>query len=470
MTEQYSCIIIGAGPTGLGAATQLHSLGKTDWCLLEAETRPGGLATSFKDDAGFTWDIGGHVQFSHYELFDRMMLECFNEDGWLQHERESWIWMRNRFIPYPLQNNVHRLPPDDLDKCLQGLVAIIREPKSRPANFEEWIEATFGAGLADVFMRPYNQKVWAFPLGAMNASWVGERVAVTDLSRVLKNLVYNRDDVSWGPNNRFRFPKAGGTGAIWNACAALLPPQRLHLSTRVVEINLEKRTLRTAKNAEYTYDTLISTMPLRELVKVSRRSDLFPLAERGLLHSSVNVIGVGLQGRPLPELAKKCWMYFPEDDCPFYRATVFSNYSPANVPDPNRYWSLMFEVSELPHKPVDAQKLCEDVVLGALNTRLIEHRRDIVSVWSFRAPYGYPTPGLHRDEALSELIPKYESCGVYSRGRFGMWMYEVSNQDHSFMQGVEVVERIVHKRPEITAFDAELANSKKHPWPFAAWK
>ncbi len=29
------------------------------------------------------------------------------------------------------------------------------------------------------------------------------------------------------------------------------------------------------------------------------------------------------------DLATKCWMYFPEDNAPFYRATVFSNYSPA---------------------------------------------------------------------------------------------------------------------------------------------
>ena len=33
-----------------------------------------------------------------------------------------------------------------------------------------------------------------------------------------------------------------------------------------------------------------------------------------------------------PRIGDKCWLYFPEDDCPFYRATVFSNYSPYNCP------------------------------------------------------------------------------------------------------------------------------------------
>ena len=47
-----------------------------------------------------------------------------------------------------------------------------------------------------------------------------------------------------------------------------------------------------------------------------------------------------LNPEPVPEdLAEKNWMYFPEPDSPFYRVTVFSNYSPANVPDPARTWA-----------------------------------------------------------------------------------------------------------------------------------
>jgi len=48
---------------------------------------------------------------------------------------------------------------------------------------------------------------------------------------------------------------------------------------------------------------------------------------------------------------------------------------------------------------------------------------------------------------------------VFSRGRFGGWKYEVSNQDHSFMQGVELVDRLVRGEPEITYFDPARANS-----------
>jgi len=462
-------LILGAGPTGLGAARRLQELGVHDWQILEAAPEPGGLAKSFLDEKGFTWDIGGHVQFSHYEYFDRAMVEFLGEDGWLHHQRESWVWMRDRFIPYPFQNNIRRLPPEDLNKCLQGLLQITQHPRPKPHNFREWIDANFGPGLAEVFMLPYNFKVWAFPPEMMNSIWVGERVTVTDLSRVLTNLALGQDDLSWGPNNTFQFPKRGGTGAIWSACAKRLPAAQINLNARAVSIDMGKREVVTASGERFGYEHMISTIPLTELIRLSSQSHLQPIADRGLLYSASHILGIGLRGKPRDELATKSWIYFPEDNCPFYRVTVFSNYSPYNVPDINTNWSLMTEVSESPHKAVNQCQLIEEVIQGALNTRLIDKREDIVSTWLFRAGYGYPTPGLHRDEALAEMIPFFEERGVYSRGRFGLWKYEVSNQDHSFMQGVEVVDRLVHGMPEITAADPNHANSKKHPWPFERW-
>jgi protoporphyrinogen oxidase len=362
------------------------------------------------------------------------------------------------------------LPAADLEKCLAGLVDINRNGQPQPANFKEWILATFGPGLAEIFMMPYNFKVWAFPPEMMNAGWVGERVAVTDLKRVLHNLVHQKDDVSWGPNNTFQFPKRGGTGAIWRACAQRLPAERLQFNAPVTRIDLKNRRVTTAAGETIDYETLISTIPLTELIRMSERHEFAELAGRGLLYSSSNIFGLGLRGRPRDELATKCWMYFPEDNCPFYRVTVFSNYSPNNVPDIRTHWSLMAEVSESAHKPVNRKTLLEEVIEGAIRTRLIQSRDEIVSTWSYRAHYGYPTPGLDRDRVLAEIIPYFEGQGVYSRGRFGLWKYEVSNQDHSFMQGVELAEKLANGRSEITARDPNLANSRKHPWPFEEWR
>jgi len=460
-------LIIGAGPTGLGAAWRLHELNHEDWLILEAAPEPGGLARSFVDDNGFTWDIGGHVQFSHYDYFDRVMDSLLGPDGWNHHQRESWIWMRDRFIPYPLQNNLHRLPAEDLDTCLQGLLDIAtRTLDATPGSFKDWILSKFGAGIADVFMLPYNFKVWAHEPAIMNATWVVERVAPTDLRKVLRNLAYQTDDLAWGPNNTFRFPKRGGTGAIWKACSARLPSERQAYQCSVVSIDLEKRTLLLSNGSTFSYEALISTIPLTELINLSGRTDLHLIAEQGLLSSSSNIIGLGIAGRPPETLRSKSWIYFPEANCPFYRVTVFSNYAEANVPEPGSTWSLMCEVSESRYRDVDQKTLIDSVVDGAVATGLVRDARQIISRWSHRATHGYPVPGLQRDASLSQLVPEFERYDVYSRGRFGLWKYEVSNQDHSFMQGVELVERLVNGQAEITSSDANLTNSNKHPWPF----
>src|SRR5262249_44722946 len=155
----------------------------------------------------------------------------------------------------------------------------------------------------------------------------------------------------------------------------------------------------------------------------------------------------------------KCWMYFPEDTSPFYRATVFSNYSPNNVPDIREYWSLMVEVSESPAKPVACATLMDRVVEGLLATRLIESVDDIVDTWHCRAGHGYPTPSLGRDAALDVLLPDLETREIYSRGRFGAWKYEVSNQDHALMQGVELIDVLAGLGNEETLHNPTLVNT-----------
>lgn len=436
-------IVLGAGPTGLSAAWRLVEHGHDEWLLIDAADQPGGLSMSVVDAAGFTWDLGGHVLFSHYRYFDQLM-ECALGDAWFEHEREAWVWMRERWIPYPFQNNVWRLPEEDLVRCLEGLVEIQGGGSvGPPAHFAEWLQRAFGRGLCDVFMLPYNFKVWGYEPRAMGTTWMGERVATVDLSRVLRNLVLKRDDVSWGPNAKFRFPQRGGTGAIWQSLARQLPPQHLCMGRTVVAIDTADRRLRFSDGSVEAYDALISSMPLEQTIRLSTDLPaLRPLAEK-FVHSSSHIVGVGFDGAPPDALRTKCWMYFPESETPFYRVTVFSNYSANNVARPGEQWSLMAEVSESSEKPVDESRIVEQVIAGFRRVGFIGDETRIATRWHRRLPYGYPTPWLGRDEVLEEVQPVLESRGILSRGRFGAWKYEVSNQDHSAMQGVEAVDRLL---------------------------
>lgn len=447
MSHTSGIAILGTGPCGLGVAHFLNQCVCFDWQHFERRPYVGGLSTSYVDGDGFTWDVGGHVLFSHFDYFDHVVEKSL-KGLYYEHMRESWVRILDAWVPYPFQNNVRYLPDDARDLCVDGLKSLPEDIAST-ASFKEWMDTVFGEGIVKYFMEPYNFKVWATPPELMGKDWIAERVSVVDLARIERNIAEGKDDISWGPNNKFKFPKRGGTGAIWQGVADGFR-DKINFDHDLVEVDLQKKSLLFANGVRYSYDQLISTIPLDQLVaKCTEVPDEVREAAGQLVHNSVYVVGIGLQSK---REDTKCWMYFPEDNCPFYRVTNFHNYSPHNVPDGNidEYSALMCETSYSAHKPVVKEDIVEETIQGLINTGMIqESERDkIVSRYLIDVPYAYPVPTIERDAALAVIQPFLVSQDVYSRGRFGAWKYEVGNMDHSFMQGVEIAERLLTGKKE----------------------
>jgi hypothetical protein len=145
-------------------------------------------------------------------------------------------------------------------------------------------------------------------------------------------------------------------------------------------------------------------------------------------------------------------MYFPESDSPFYRVTYLSNYSPKMTP-PGDYFSLLAEVSASPFKQENPDDVVDRTIKGMVNSKLLTPEQvesKIVSRQLLRVPYSYPVPTIGRDRALGAIHPWLTKQGIYSRGRFGAWRYEIGNTDHSVMQGVELAEYLSQGTPERT--------------------
>jgi protoporphyrinogen oxidase len=437
-------VIIGAGPTGLGAAYKLNEIGHKDWEVYEKNSYVGGLSASFKDEKGFWWDVGGHVLFSHYPYFDEAVRKVL-KDEYLTHLRESWIWILNRFVPYPFQNNIHRLPKKQMLECLNGLKEV-RGKKIDPSNFEKWVYSIFGNGIAKYFMIPYNWKVWAYNAKEMSSKWIGERVSVVDIARIEKNIAENKDDVSWGPNNKFLFPLHGATGSIFRNIADLFK-DKIKLNKELDKIDLEKKIITFKDGTETRYDHLISTMPIDLLVKKARLKEYYKYL-KDLKHSNSLIVGMGVKGK---SPTSKCWMYFPESNSPCYRVTCFSNYSPNNVPGKD-YYSLMAETSYSEEKKEDKKTIIERTIKAFLDTKQIPKgdKKNIAAKYLIDMEYTYPIPTVDRDAALRAIQLYLMKKNVFSRGRFGAWKYEIGNMDHSFMQGAEAVDKILNGKEETT--------------------
>lgn len=453
-------VIIGAGPTGLGAAYRLQQLGITDYTVFERDVQPGGLAASFVDDMGYVWDFGVHVMHSHYRAVDNLLQELL-PDGYITHQRRAWILSGSTYVPYPFQYNIHRLPPEARWECIRGLMHAGREtPASADAeSFEHWMHSVFGSGIVEHFMGPYNRKMWRVALSEMSRSWVGDRVARPAFERVLRNVVLQNDDVEWGPNHNFLFPRHGGTGAIWNALSEKLPADRVRYGHDLQAVDTSRKRLMFANGHTEHYTHLISTIPLPELARLTGIDMLIETTSR-LRHTRVNVLGVGLPA-PMPKLLDAIsWLYCADERTDFYRLTPLSPYSPSMTPDPVNTVSLMCECSAAGSSADVAPEILRASVLKGLQCLGITETDALPPhTYPMTAEYGYPVPTLDRDSLLNLIQPALEAMQVYSRGRFGGWKYEVSNMDHCLMQGIELADRLVNRKPECTLPYPERVNA-----------
>src|ERR1700728_54696 len=152
MHSRTETLILGAGPAGIGAGIALGS----ECILVERASEVGGQSKTIRIGEAF-FDIGGHSFHTHHQDVRELVyksLEMFDQ------RRNAQCLTHGVLIPYPFQHHFHLIPDSEVvDKCATGLQAASQA--SSVSNFQEYIVARFGQGIADEFMIPYNQKLWA---------------------------------------------------------------------------------------------------------------------------------------------------------------------------------------------------------------------------------------------------------------------------------------------------------------------
>ena len=78
---------------------------------------------------------------------------------------------KGQWVPYPFQNNISMIPKEDQALCIDAMIDAAMEhqtSKDKPSNCAEWIERMMGKGISEIFMKPYNWKVWAVPVESVS--------------------------------------------------------------------------------------------------------------------------------------------------------------------------------------------------------------------------------------------------------------------------------------------------------------
>ena len=108
----------------------------------------------------------------------------------------------------------------------------------------------------------------------------------------------------------------------------------------------------------------------------------------------------------------------------------------------------MCETSFSDTKPEEQARVIRTTWEGLFKADLVSKTAQKASEFIHKVPYAYPVPTLDRDKALQIIQTYLMEHGVYSRGRFGAWLYEIGNMDHTFKQGIDVVNHILSQKKE----------------------
>jgi protoporphyrinogen oxidase len=226
-----------------------------------------------------------------------------------------------------------------------------------------------------------------------------------------------------------RYPIDGGFKAFLRP---LLETADVRLRERCVEIDARKRQVRFDTGRTIAYQTLVSTVPLPDLVKLIKGvpESVRQMGE-SLKATSIDLISVGFRRK----ISSALWFYIYDEDIIASRAHSPSLKAESNAPPGCS--SLQFECySRGPVSQFNSERLKENV-LYALAKMKIAKPEDIEVLDHRFLPYGNVIFDLGMEARREEIRGYLKSTGIETCGRFGAWDYLWSNQ--SLMSGYNSV-------------------------------
>ena len=429
--DQQPFLILGAGLTGLSAA---HHFGEGAR-VLESLSQVGGKART-RERQGARFDITGHW----LHLRDPYMLEWVPKLPGLtlqKHDRKARIFSHGVYTLYPFQANTFGLPPTVARECLQGFVdarlhdlesGIAPRQRPEPETFEDWILQKFGAGIAEHFMVPYNQKIWTAHPRELSARWCDRYIPVPKVEDVIAGAV-GASREALGYNAHFLYPPSGrGIQELADAVHRNTDAP-IELEVKVTAIDLANKRVQRADGRWEHYQTLLTSLPLP--VAIDLAAQVAPLPEavaeaRSRLQSTfvahLDVLAKGSnhdQKGPWDGDGQPHWTYFPEARFPFYRVGSFSAVEPNMTDGDTRNFYVEFA-----HRGgFDPMDQFDAVAAGLSDAGLIDGPDAIIDCWGESIAHAYVLNDEHHGAARDLLVDWLASHSVLSAGRYGNWEY-----------------------------------------------
>lgn len=391
-------VIVGAGVSGLAYA----GFSKNECLLLEKDAEIGGYCKTIKW-GDFVWDFSGHFFHFRDTFLEDYICRNMVHDDIRYCEKHTQIFYRQKYIDFPFQKNIHQLDQDEFIDCLYDLFTTTGNDYF---TFKQMLYAKFGQSIAEKFLIPYNEKLYACDLNRLDVDAMGRFFPYADKEEIIRNFKKTNNN---SYNSHFTYPRGGAIEYV-KSLASYIGKSNICLNECVKSIDVTEKTIKTDKR-ELKYDNLISTMPfplLMQCCSMEYDTDIYSW-------NKVLVFNLGFDKKGKDVFNN--WIYVPSKDFCFYRVGYYDNiFATKNM---SLYVELGFGKNT---DVIDVEYYKEKVLDDLKKAGIITDHKLIASHFVIMDPaYVHITKESIRD--VEEKKKVLARNNIYSIGRYGSWTY-----------------------------------------------
>ena len=393
-------LIIGAGITGLCYAMFVRH---DDYLILEKENEIGGYCRTIKRN-GFVWDYSGHFfHFQDSQIKD-LILSGMEKEKIITVIKETRIKYKDLLVDYPFQKNIHQLEKNELLDCLFDLFTVATDEYE---NFKEMLYVKFGKSIAEKFLIPYNEKLYACDLNILDKNAMGRFFPYADKEDIIKNF---RTANNSSYNGSFVYPQGGAIEYV-NSIHRHIDKNKVRFMSEVKSISLVNHEVTLSDGSTIKYDRLINTMPFPQLLDMTG----IEYDKNVYTWNQVLCFNLGFDKKGSDKINH--WLYFPEKKYCFYRVGFYDNI--LNQDRMSMYVELGFDKEEQIKSNEWIGPVLRDLEMAGIKSSdqtLVDYECIIMNP----AYVHINNQSIKDVEDKKNLLAKFD---VYSIGRYGSWTY-----------------------------------------------
>lgn len=302
------------------------------------------------------------------------------------------------------KKNIHQLPQQEFIDCL---VDLFESGGNDYRSFKEMLYAKFGKSIAEKFLIPYNTKLYATDLDALDSNAMGRFFPYAEKEEIVRNF---RRPSNTSYNGSFVYPRRGAIVYV-DQIAGLVPAGKIKTGSEVVAVDSQAKAVTLTDGTCMHYDRLVSTIPfvrLLDLVKVDYDRSIYSW-------NKVLVFNIGFDRKG--EDTSNHWIYFPGEEYCFYRVGFYDN-----ILGTDRM-SLYVELGFDKNATINPEEWFPRVLNDLRRASILNDSQTPVDHESIIMNPAY----VHVNEAsqhdVAEKKKQLAQMGVYSIGRYGSWTY-----------------------------------------------